>query len=120
MSDASIGEHLARLNLALQSLESRTTPSTMPLDELGEVKRALDDLRLRVWALLKAPHDRDPASFEQRFRVRRASELCQRLTGDLRTGLINPEHPEFANLWIAAVDLGQAIQMARGPREPKP
>ena len=114
MSEASVGDHLARLNIALQALETRATPATTPVGELSEVKRALDDLRLRVWALLKAPHDQNPASFEQRFRIRRATELCVRITADLRTGLLDPSHPEFADLWIAAMDLSQAIQATRG------
>jgi hypothetical protein len=113
MSEVSIGDHLARLNIALQALETRASRGTMPVDELSEVKRALDDLRLRVWALLKAPHDRDPATFEERFRVRRATELCVRLTADLRAGLLNPAHAEFADLWIATMDLSQAIHNAR-------
>lgn len=112
MSEVSIGDHLARLNIALQGLETRTTRGT-PVDELSEVKRSLDDLRLRVWALLKAPHDRDPASFEERFRVRRATELCVRLTADLRAGLLDPAHSEYADLWIATMDLSQAIHSAR-------
>ena len=115
MSKVSIGDHLARLNIALQALETRPTSGLMPVEELSEVKRALDDLRLRVWALLKAPHDSDPASFEERFRVRRASELCVRLTSDLRAGLLNPVHPEYADLWIATMDLNQAIHAARNP-----
>ena len=36
-----------------------------------------------------------------------------RLTADLRVGIMNPEHPEFADLWIATVELSQAIQAAR-------
>ncbi len=115
MSEVSIVDHLARLNIALQALETRATGGTMPLEELGDVKRSLDDLRLRVWALLKAPHDRDPASFEERFRVRRATELCVRLTTDLRAGLLNPAHAEFADLWIATMDLSQGIHAARNP-----
>jgi len=113
MSEVSIGDHLGRLNIALQALETRATRGSMPVEELSEVKRSLDDLRLRVWALLKAPHDRDPATFEERFRVRRATELCVRLTADLRAGLLNSEHPEFADLWIATMDLSQAIHTAR-------
>jgi hypothetical protein len=113
MSEVSIGDHLARLNIALQGLETRATRASMPVEQLSDVKRALDDLRLRVWALLKAPHDQHPETFEERFRVRRATELCSRLTGDLRAGLLNPQHSEFADLWIATKDLSLAIPTAR-------
>jgi len=73
----------------------------------------LDDLRLRLWALLRAAHVEDPVAFEQGFRVRRATELCTRLTADLRNGVMNPQLTEFADLWIASVDLSQAIPAAR-------
>ncbi len=112
MPDVSIGDHLSRLHLALKALEARSG-GTMPVEELSECKRVLDDLRLRLWALLRAAHVEDPHGFEQRFRVRRAMELCTRLTADLRTGLMDPKHSEFADLWIASVDLSQAIQAAR-------
>src|SRR5262245_47974770 len=112
MPDVSIGDHLSRLNLALKGLEARTGGAT-PVEDLSECKRVLDDLRLRLWALLRAAHVEDPAGFEQRFRVRRAMELCTRLTADLRNGLMDPRHAEFADLWIASVDLSQAIQAAR-------
>jgi hypothetical protein len=112
MPEVSIGDHLSRLNLALQALETRTT-GKIPVDELSEIKRVLDDLRLRLWALLQASHAKDPGGFEERFRVRRATELCTRLTTDLRNGLMNPQHSEFADLWIAATDLSQAVHTAR-------
>ena len=113
MPDVSIGDHLSRLNLALKGLEARSGSGSMPVEDLSECKRVLDDLRLRLWALLRAAHVEDPTGFEQRFRVRRAVELCTRLTADLRNGLMDPHHAEFADLWIATVDLSQAIQSAR-------
>jgi len=113
MSDVTIGDHLSRLNLTLQALEGRASSGAMPVDDLSDVKRVLDDLRLRIWALLRAAHAEDPAGFEERFRVRRATELSVRLTTDLRAGLMNPRHTEFADLWIAASDLSQAVHAAR-------
>ncbi|HEV8599343.1 MAG TPA: hypothetical protein VGQ69_08295 [Gemmatimonadales bacterium] len=113
MADVSIGDHLSRLNLTLQALEARAARGAMPVEELSDVKRVLDDLRLRLWALLRAAHVEDPAGFEERFRVRRATELNVRLAADLRAGLMNPRHTEFADLWIAATDLSQAVHAAR-------
>jgi hypothetical protein len=113
MPDVSIGDHLTRLNLTLQALEARASRDPLPVKELSDVKRVLDDLRLRLWALLRAAHVEDPVGFEERFRVRRATELNSRLASDLRAGLMNPGHSEFADLWIAATDLSQAVHSAR-------
>jgi hypothetical protein len=113
MPDVSIGDHLSRLNLTLQALEARADGGALPVEDLSNVKRVLDDLRLRLWALLRAAHIEDPVGFEERFRVRRATELNSRLATDLRAGLMNPQHSEFADLWIAATDLSQAVHTAR-------
>jgi len=113
MPDVSIGDHLSRLNVTLKALEARAGGGKLPVEELSDCKRVLDDLRLRLWALLRAAHVEDPVAFEHGFRVRRASELCTRLTADLRNGVMNPQQAEFADLWIASVDLSQAIQAAR-------
>src|SRR5262245_51954547 len=113
MPEAAISDHLSRLNLALQALETRAARGPMPTEELSDVKRSLDDLRLRLWALLRAGHVEDPVGFEERFRVRRAGELCSRITADLKNGVMNPKHSEFSDLWIAATELSQAIHAAR-------
>ncbi len=113
MSDIKVMERLAAFNTAVQAMPIPVGGETEAIFKLQEVKRALDDVRLGLWARLQGAHSRDARSFEERFRVRRAMELCLRLTGDLRSGLMNPGHQEYDDLWIAAVELGQAIQTAR-------
>lgn len=113
MTAVSIMEHLTGLNAAIQALESGAERRKASAQQLAEVKRTLDDVRLRLWALLETAQGDDPQVFADQFRVRRVTELCVRITTDLRSGLINPAHTAFADLWIAAVDLSQTIQAAR-------
>jgi len=113
MADPNVMDQLAALNATIQTIPVSTGDGDPPVQELEAVKRGLDDARLGLWARLQGAHADDVQAFEERFRVRRALELCTRLTADLRIGVMNPEHPEFADLWIATVELSQAIQAAR-------
>ncbi len=113
MADPNVMDQLAALNATIQTIPITTEDGDRSVEELEAVKRGLDDARLGLWARLQGAHAADVSAFEERFRVRRALELCTRLTADLRVGVMNPEHPEFADLWIATVDLSQAIQAAR-------
>jgi len=113
MADRNVMDQLAALNATIQTIPISSENGDASVQDLEAVKRGLDDARLGLWARLQGVHADDVQAFEERFRVRRALELCARLTTDLRIGVMNPEHPEFADLWIAAVELSQAIQAAR-------
>jgi hypothetical protein len=117
MAEPNVLEQLAALNATLQTIPVGSEDGDHSVEELEEVKRGLDDARLGLWARLQGAHADDVVAFEERFRVRRALELCSRLTTDLRIGVMNPTHPEFADLWIASVELSQAIQAARAGAE---
>ena len=117
MAETNVMEQLAALNAAIQTIPVSTEIGDS-VQDLEAVKRGLDDARLGLWARLQGAHAADVTGFEERFRVRRALELCTRLTTDLRIGIMNPGHPEFADLWIATVELSQAIQAARAQAAP--
>ena len=113
MAEPNVMDQLAALNATIQTIPVSSQNGDSMVEELEAVKRGLDDARLGLWARLQGAHADDVQAFEERFRVRRSLELCTRLTTDLRIGIMNPDHPEFADLWIATVELSQAIQAAR-------
>ena len=117
MAEINVMDQLAALNAAIQTIPV-STENGDSVQDLEAVKRGLDDARLGLWARLQGAHAADVTAFEERFRVRRALELCTRLTTDLRIGIMNPAHPEFADLWITTVELSQAIQAARAQNGP--
>ena len=118
MSDGSLGEHLATLHRAVEATEERFSRGELAVGSVEETKRTLDDIRLRLWGLLKAAGDEDPQAFQERFRIRRAAELCDRLAADLRLGTMSPLHAEWSDLWIAAIELTRTIEGFRGPTPP--
>ena len=113
MTEPNVMAQLAALNAAIQTLPIQPKTDRKSVERLEEVKQGLDDARLGFWARLQGAHSDDVRTFEERFRARRAVELCSRITADLRLGVMDASHPEFADLWIAAMDLTKAVQDAR-------
>ena len=119
MNETTIATQLARLSRSVEDLEQRHTDGQPPEGDLSDIKRSLDDLRLRLWGLMQASQAEEPQAFLERFRLRRAIELSGRIAADLRVGTLSPDYKELSDLWITAIDLSRAIEVARGP-EPAP
>jgi hypothetical protein len=113
MDQLTLTDLLAALQAAIRGLEARSGTDAVSVKELERVKVTLDDIRLSLWMHLQRLHVDDVAGFEQKFRVRRAVELCSRLKADLDTHLLDAARPEFADLWIVANDLSRSIQTSR-------
>ena len=115
MAEPSFLEQVAALNGTLTEVEQRLARGQIPVQELEDFKSALDDVRLRLWGLLSAAGGDDYKGFQERFRIRRATEMSRGLGGDLRTGAISGRHRELAGLKEAANELAQSIEQAQRP-----
>jgi hypothetical protein len=114
MAEPSFVEQVATLNATLSAIEERLARGQTPVEGLEDFKSALDDVRLRLWGLLSAAGGDDYKGFQERFRIRRATEMSRGLGGDLRTGAISGRHRELAGLREAAHELAQSIERAQG------
>jgi hypothetical protein len=114
MAEPSLGEQVATLNATLSAIEERLAQTQAPVEGLEDFKSALDDVRLRLWGLLSAAGGDDYKGFQERFRIRRGTEMSRGLGGDLRTGAISGRHRELAGLREAAHELAQSIERAQG------
>jgi hypothetical protein len=113
MADPSLLEQVAVLNTTLTAIEARLARGQAPVEGLEDFKSALDDMRLRLWGLLSAAGGDDYKGFQERFRIRRASEMCRGLGSDLRAGSVSGRHSELSGLHDAALELGKSIDEAR-------
>lgn len=113
MAERTLVEHIATLSATLGTIEETLAKGQAPVEGLEDFKSALDDVRLRLWGLLSAAGGDDYRGFQERFRIRRATELSRGLGGDLRTGAISGRHRELAGLREAAMELTQCIEQAR-------
>jgi hypothetical protein len=108
MTDSVQGE-LARMRIILQNLEGRLEAGEVTPEGLPEFKSTVDEIRLRVWALLTAAGADAPRDTAERFRLRRAAELCRTLTRELATGHLGVDHPEWPEVQQSAAQLSAAI-----------
>ena len=113
MAEPSLIEQVAILNSTLTAIEGRLARGQAPVEGLEDFKSALDDMRLRLWGLLSAAGGDDYKGFQERFRIRRATEMCRGLSGDLRAGAVSGRHTELSGLHDAAAELGKSIDQAR-------
>jgi hypothetical protein len=113
MAETSLVQQAAVLNSTLMAIEDRLVRGAGPVDELEDFKSALDDMRLRLWGLLRAAGGKDYQSYQERFRIQRATEMCHGLSADLRGSLMGGHHPELTVLQDAAGELSRSIEQAQ-------
>lgn len=106
---ASVQEEFTRMRIILQDLEGRLEAGEVPPEGLPEFKSTVDEIRLRVWALLTAAGADAPRAAAERFRLRRAAEFCRALANELSTGHLEKSHPEWAEVQQTATNLSAAI-----------
>jgi hypothetical protein len=111
---ASVQDELARMRIILQDLESRLEAGEVLPECLPEFKSTVDEIRLRVWALLTAAGAETPRETAERFRLRRAAEFCRALTQDLAAGHMGADHPEWPEVQQSAAQLSAAIDRHTG------
>jgi hypothetical protein len=113
VAEPSLLEQVVILNSTLTAIEGRLARGQAPVEGLEDFKSSLDDMRLRLWGLLSAAGGDDHKAFQERFRIRRAGEMCTGLAGDLRAGSVSGRHAELTGLCDAAVELAKSIDQAR-------
>lgn len=110
---ASLADQVASLNTTLQEIELRFVQGEVPQEGLEALKSSVDEFRLRVWGVLSAGRADDYREFQERFRIRRAKEICRDVGSDLRAGKMSGTHSELPDLAQAAGQLTRSIDDAR-------
>jgi hypothetical protein len=112
MAEPSFAQQIATLNSTLRGIEVRLALGRPPDEGFEEFKSILDDMRHRLWGLLGTADDEYKTS-QERFRIRRATELCRGLVADLRSGAVTGRHSDLPGLRESVVELGQSIEHAQ-------
>ena len=115
MPGPSVVELISQINYAVETIEVGFRNGTVKTADITDLKGTIDDARLRLWALMNRPVEDDSLAFEERFRMRRAREICGRLASDLGAGRVNPRHPELTELREISRALAHAIAVAGAP-----
>lgn len=98
MSPSEVSEELQKMRAALQAIEQRMQAKAVPMSGVQDLKSGVDELRLRLWAILSASNNPDPASTLERFRLRRATEILDSINADIAAGKLRTVHKEVGML----------------------
>ena len=86
--------------------------SSLPPKGIEDLKSALDDARLRLWGVLMASNTEDYQGFADRFRMRRAAEMCRSLADDAQAGKLTLGCHEAGELAASVRTLSQRLGSA--------
>ena len=109
MPDAELARQVGNIKAVLESIETQVARGKVPPDTLGSVKSSVDEVRLRLWAIMSAASSGEYENFVERFRLRRATEICRGLADDIAAGKLGTDYAEFVALDAAARALLAAL-----------
>ena len=94
----SVDNLVPSIRTTLRAVEAQLANPGLPRGAVEDAKRAVDDLRLRVWANLSASGASDPEDVRLRFRLRRTIDLCRQVDQDLDGYQLGANRPELLEL----------------------
>ena len=100
---------LYAIRATLQAIDARLDRGTFPEAGLADLKSALDDARLRVWAALSAGRGPQGEAVLLRFRLRRAVDICASVLRDLEDDTLGAHQRELLELRAVAQRLDARI-----------
>jgi hypothetical protein len=89
------------LRSSLKTIDEQLGSGALSPDKMEDVKSAIDDIRFRLWGVLTASNPAEYQAFRERFRLRRATEICHALAVDIADKRLTPTHREAAELRTA-------------------
>ena len=101
MSTETLKEQVDNLKSALRAIEGELAQREVPKEGLEDLKRAVDNIRRTVWALITAAES--PDKYEvvlARYRLNRAMELCQQVVLDINASFIPIDSAELRRFHV--------------------
>ena len=98
LNPAELKSRLHMMQDTVRKIEAEVAEGTIPVEGMEDFKRAVDEARMRIWAVLTASNDSDPAGFLERFRLRRAIEISRAVQRDLDDGSMRAWPAELEEL----------------------
>jgi hypothetical protein len=91
-----------------QDIEAAIARGEVPAGAVMDLKAAIDETRMRVWASMEAARSGDPA-WVQEFWLERAAEICSGVASRLDRGDVDPRSPRATQLRAAAADVAARL-----------
>lgn len=109
MAQPDIAQRVRDLKNALSSIEGELKGGNTLPEGLEEFKAVVDSVRLSVWAILSGAKADDYQAFISGFRLRRGSDICRQILGDIESGALRPENPDFGDFKGTVEELASAL-----------
>ena len=109
MPDAELAKLIGNIKAVLESMETQVERGRVSNETLAAMKSSVDEVRLRLWAIMSAASSGEYETFLERFRLRRATEICRGLADDIGAGRVGSQHTELKTLGEAAGALAWAL-----------
>lgn len=109
MADATQETTIRTIRATVQSIETKLSRGDLPQAGLADLKAAIDDSRLRLWAVISAAGSGEPEAVLLRFRLRRAAEVCRSVVADLDGGTLGQHQRELLDLRDAAREMAGRV-----------
>ncbi len=109
MTHKDFSEQIAGLYATLMAIEERASRGEVATEAMEDFKSSVDEMRLRLWALLSARSSSDYQAFIERFRIRRTRDMIRLLDDDLSSGKVDLDREELVGLAEAARALASRI-----------
>ncbi len=101
MSAETLKEQVDNLKSTLQAIEGELAQREVPREGLEDLKRAVDNIRRTVWALITAAEAPDEYVIVlARLRLNRAMELCQQVVLDINASFIPIDSAELRRFHV--------------------
>jgi hypothetical protein len=109
LNPAELKVRLHMMQDTVRKIEAEVSEGTIPVEGMEDFKRAIDEARMRIWAVLTASGDDDPTGFLERFRLRRAIEICRAVERDLADGSMRTWPKEISELRAVTGELARTL-----------
>jgi len=113
MTDTELSQEIARLRGQLTTIDGQLLRSASAPEGLEDLKRAVDNLRTSVWAVLSASRTTNYPGFIARFRLRRGIDTLKGILAECDTEGGRMLHPEHSELQIMMEQLAERIGRLR-------
>jgi hypothetical protein len=110
-SSGTLTARLAVMRDLVRELEERVVTGEHVPEGVEKFKAAIDDIRLRLWAVLVGAHGtEDRKSTMQRFRVQRSIDLCRGVSKEVASGDLDLHPAELTQLRLVADQLASSVE----------
>ena len=98
MKQQTLDDHVRSMRASLQMIDLQLDRSKLSREGITDLKSEVDSVRLRIWSIMAAEMADEGTAGLERFRLRRAIEITDKLCADLERGAMATGHPELEQL----------------------